>query len=221
MPLERHVCAAVKQRQLDLLTRFGWIRLKRWQMRDVHGSYSCPLDPAWPGPAPARQPIDHRASCRPGHPPSLPPGCFSSRRLRRGNDRSPQPSPPWPGPSAGLRKPARRSWPKKTNFKLLSLSTEWSRPGIGKNGRSCWPNSTARTVGILTTGKSLVSPTAKNRRYRLEERVGYGGVETAQDFGERLFLKGEAHLGFSWARHLKWVPAKYKEGNRKEPSRKN
>lgn len=76
-------------------------------------------------------------------------------------------------------------------------------------------------MGILTTGKSLVSPTAKNRRYRLEERVGYGGVEKAQDFGERLFLKGEAHLGFSRARHLKWVPAKYKEGNRKEPSRKN
>ena len=50
-------------------------------------------------------------------------------------------------------------------------------------------------LGVLTTGKSLVSKTAKNRRYKLEERVRYGGVETAQNFGERLFLKGEAHLG--------------------------
>ncbi len=57
-------------------------------------------------------------------------------------------------------------------------------------------------LGVLTTGKSLVSKTAKNRRYKLEERVRYGGVETAQNFGERLFLKGEAHLGLSRARHL-------------------
>jgi len=57
-------------------------------------------------------------------------------------------------------------------------------------------------LGVLTTGKSLVSQTAKNRRYRLEERIRYGGVETAQDFGERLFLKGEAYLGLSRAHHL-------------------
>ncbi len=57
-------------------------------------------------------------------------------------------------------------------------------------------------LGVLTTGKSLLSPTAKNRRYRLQERVCYAGVETAQDFGERPFLKAEAHLGLSRARHL-------------------
>jgi hypothetical protein len=57
-------------------------------------------------------------------------------------------------------------------------------------------------LGILTTGKQLVSPTAKHKRYRLLERVRYGGVEAAQDFGERLFLKGEARLGLSHARHV-------------------
>jgi hypothetical protein len=57
-------------------------------------------------------------------------------------------------------------------------------------------------LGILTTGKRLVSATAQHKRYRLLERVRYGGVDTAQDFGERLFLKGEACLGLSHARHV-------------------
>jgi len=34
------------------------------------------------------------------------------------------------------------------------------------------------------------------------ERVRYGGAEPAQDFGERLFLKGEAQLGLTRAKHL-------------------
>jgi hypothetical protein len=57
-------------------------------------------------------------------------------------------------------------------------------------------------LGVLTTGKELESLTAKNRRYRLQERVRYGGVEAAGDFGERLFLKGEANLALSRAQHL-------------------
>ena len=57
-------------------------------------------------------------------------------------------------------------------------------------------------LGILTTGKILESQTAKHRRYRLQERVRYGAVENAQNFGERLFLKGEALLGLSHAQHL-------------------
>jgi hypothetical protein len=34
----------VKRRPLDLLTRFGWTRLNRWQMRDPAGKDVCPLD---------------------------------------------------------------------------------------------------------------------------------------------------------------------------------
>jgi hypothetical protein len=33
-----------KQRPLHLLTRFGWTRLSRWQMRDQAGTFRCPLD---------------------------------------------------------------------------------------------------------------------------------------------------------------------------------
>lgn len=37
-----------KWRSLDLLTRFGYIRLTRWQMRDLQGRYHEPLDtPSW------------------------------------------------------------------------------------------------------------------------------------------------------------------------------
>ena len=57
-------------------------------------------------------------------------------------------------------------------------------------------------LGVLFSGKELESATAKHRRYRLKERVLYGGVEAAEAFGERLFLAGEGKLGISHARHL-------------------
>ena len=63
------------------------------------------------------------------------------------------------------------------------------------------PNFEVR-FGVLFSGKELESATAKHRRYRLKERVLYGGVEPAEAFGERLFLAGEAKLGISHAEHL-------------------
>ncbi|MGA9532792.1 MAG: hypothetical protein WBR18_08770, partial [Anaerolineales bacterium] len=33
-----------KRRGRHLLTRFGWIRLQRWQTSDPDNGYSCPLD---------------------------------------------------------------------------------------------------------------------------------------------------------------------------------
>lgn len=57
-------------------------------------------------------------------------------------------------------------------------------------------------LGVLASGKALESLTATHRRYRLQERVCYAGVEPAQAFGERLFLTGERHLGLSRAQHL-------------------
>jgi hypothetical protein len=41
---ERAELRRSKRRGLHLLTRFGWIRLKRWQMRDAQGRFFCPLD---------------------------------------------------------------------------------------------------------------------------------------------------------------------------------
>jgi hypothetical protein len=56
---------------------------------------------------------------------------------------------------------------------------------------------------LQQAGKELLINACKRIETQvLEERVCYGGVETAQVFGERLFLKSEAHLGLSRAHHL-------------------
>ena len=54
----------------------------------------------------------------------------------------------------------------------------------------------------MYSGKELESKTAKRKRYRLKEKVVYGGIETADDFGERLYIQGERKLSLSLARNL-------------------
>jgi hypothetical protein len=57
-------------------------------------------------------------------------------------------------------------------------------------------------LGIMYSGKELESKKAKRRRYRLKEKVIYGGIETADDFGERLYIQGEQKLSLSLAGNL-------------------
>ena len=57
-------------------------------------------------------------------------------------------------------------------------------------------------LGVMYSGKELESETAKYKRYRLAEKVLYGGVEEPEEFGEKLYLKGEEKLALSKARHL-------------------
>ena len=57
-------------------------------------------------------------------------------------------------------------------------------------------------LGIMYSGKELESKTARHKRYRLKEKVVYGGIETADDFGERLYIQGEEKLSLSLARNL-------------------
>jgi hypothetical protein len=60
-------------------------------------------------------------------------------------------------------------------------------------------------LGLMYTGKELESEGAKRRRYRLKEKVLYGGVEESQAFGEKLYLKGEESLSLGQARNLLFV----------------
>jgi len=60
-------------------------------------------------------------------------------------------------------------------------------------------------LGLMYTGKGLESKEAKHKRYRLKEKVLYGGVEEAQAFGEKLYLKGEQNLHLGGARHLLFI----------------
>ena len=57
-------------------------------------------------------------------------------------------------------------------------------------------------MGIMYSGKELDSKKAKHRRYRLKEKVIYGGMQGADDFGERLYIRGEEKLSLSLARNL-------------------
>lgn len=60
-------------------------------------------------------------------------------------------------------------------------------------------------LGLMYTGKELESKQAKRKRYRLKEKVLYGGVEEAEAFGEKLYLKGEGRLHLGGARHLLFI----------------
>lgn len=60
-------------------------------------------------------------------------------------------------------------------------------------------------LGLMYTGKELESKGAKRKRYRLREKVVYGGVEESQAFGEKLYLKGEQNLQLGRARNLLFV----------------
>jgi len=56
-------------------------------------------------------------------------------------------------------------------------------------------------LGVMYSGKELESQTAKYKRYRLKEKTLYGGIEEPDEFGEKLYLKGEEKLCLSKAKH--------------------
>jgi len=56
-------------------------------------------------------------------------------------------------------------------------------------------------LGVMYSGKELESDTAKYKRYRLKEKTLYGGIEDPDEFGEKLYLKGEEKLCLSKAKH--------------------
>lgn len=57
-------------------------------------------------------------------------------------------------------------------------------------------------LGVMYSGKELESETAKYKRYHLCEKTLYGGIEEPEEFGEKLYLKGEEKLALSKARNL-------------------
>lgn len=57
-------------------------------------------------------------------------------------------------------------------------------------------------LGVMYSGKELESDKAKHQRYRLQEKTLYGGIDEAEEFGEKLYLKGEERLSLSRARNM-------------------
>jgi len=214
-----------KRRGRHLLTRFGWMTLKRWQTWDPENGYTYPLDHAlglrrqdraspWilrqavalATRLPYRQAtyllgtfideeIDHRTLYR----------WIQTLGAQIVLEEDDQQQAVFRDGVIPERDPAEREiiLAEVDGTFLRSQREEGDKFEVRLPSRTGVPPVlAARTVGVLTTGKQLVSSTAKHKRYRLLERVRYGGVEAAQDFGERLFLKGEAHLGLSHARHV-------------------
>lgn len=199
-----------KRRGLHMLTRFGWIRLSRWQMRDAQGRFFYALDQAL-----GLQPRQHASPWITGQAVALAtriPYRQAAYLLGGFLDEE-------------IDHRSLYRWVQNAGAKIVEeedeLQTEVFEYGVVpardeqerelvlalvdgtmlRAQREEGDRFEAR-LGVLASGKALESLTAKHRRYQLQERVRYGGVETAQDFGERLFLKGEAHLGLSHAQHL-------------------
>lgn len=202
-----------KRRNLHLLTRFGWIRLERWQMRKREGGYCRPLDEqlgleprqtaspwilgqsiALATRLPYRQatfllegfveaPIDHRALYR----------WVQKEGAAIIEEEDDQQEAVFQHGEVPARDPTPRE--------LILAEVDGTMIRAQREDG----NRFEVRLGVFATGKELESITAKHRRYCLKERIRYGGVEAAGDFGERLFLKGEAHLGLSHAEHVLMV----------------
>lgn len=201
----------VKVRALDILTRFGWVRLGRCQVVDLRlGRYRCPLDEVL-----GLRPRQHAS------PWVLAQAVALASRI------------PYRQAThllAGLMETALDhrtvyAWVQQAGARVVAEENEQQEAVFGR-GEEAPRDSQVREIvvtevdgtflkgqreqapefevrlGVLYSGKELESSTAKRRRYRLRERVLYGGVEAAEAFGERLFLAGEARLGLSHARHL-------------------
>lgn len=199
-----------KRRKLHLLTRFGWIHLPRWHARKREGGYCRPLDELL-GLAPRQHAspwvIDKSIALATRLP------YRQATLLLRDFVKAP------------IDHRSLYRWVQKAGAVIVEEEDDLQE-AVFQHGEVPARDPTQRELilsevdgtflraqredgdrfevrlGVLTTGKELESLTAKNRRYRLKERIRYGGVETAADFGERLFLKGEAHLGLSHAQHL-------------------
>lgn len=200
-----------KRRPLDLLTRFGWVRLERWYVQErATGAYRYPLDGelglrprqhaspwvvalavALATRVPYRQatlllqgwletPVDHRTVYawvqQAGAQVVAEEEAQQEAVFEQGEV---------PPCAAGERE-------------LVVAEVDGTFVKAQKEGV---PDFEVR-LGLLYSGKGLESATAQHRRYRLLERVRYGGVEPAKDFGERLFLTGERHLALTQAQHL-------------------
>jgi len=57
-------------------------------------------------------------------------------------------------------------------------------------------------LGVMYSGKELESQTAQHKRYRLKEKVVYGGIEEPEEFGEKVYLRAEEKLSLSRAKNV-------------------
>lgn len=211
----------VKRRGLHFLSRFGWMKLVRWQVRDGEGRYCYPLNSllgleprqrvspwlvgqgiALATRIPYRQAadllgtfvdewIDHRTLYRWVE--------AAGEAIIEEEDELQDncPSIPWGAVFQEGRVLPEPGEPRE--LILAEVDATFLRAQREDSDRF------EVRLGILASGKEVESYTASYRRWRLLGRISYVGVEAAQDFGERLFLAGEEQLGLSNADHILMV----------------
>lgn len=199
-----------KRRSLHLLTRFGWIRLCRWQVRNANGNYHYPLDgvlellprqyasPWITAKAVAlatRIPYRQATHLLSGFVEEV----IDHRTLYHWVQQAGEPI---------VEEEEEQQEAVFVHGEIPDLDPQQREIVVAEVDGTFLKAQREETqefevrMRALAIGNTLESHTAKHRRYRLLERVCYGGVESAQDFGERLFLIGEKHLGLSHALHL-------------------
>ena len=207
---QNHKLRRCKKRKLHLITRFGWIRLSRIQVRDDQGRFFCPLDQVLllqprqhASPWVLQQSIRLATRLPYRQAATLLSDVLEEEIDHRSLYRWVQ--------KAGARLVAEEDALQQAVFEHGEVPPRGSEEcelilaevdGTFLRSQREEGQKFEVRLGLLATGKQLESRTAKHRRYRLLDRLRYAGVETAQDFGERFFLKGEAHLALSRSRHL-------------------
>jgi len=196
-----------KRRSIDLLTSFGWLKLDRWYVRDRQGRYRYLVESGG-GPEHATVAVVEQAVALATRLPYRQAALLLGRLLGEHVDHR-----------------SLYAWVKAEGQTLVdeeaALQEAVFTDGVVpprdeeerelvvavvdgtylKAQREGQPSFEVR-IGVAYSGRALVSETAKHRRYRLVERQLYGGVDSYHDFAERFYLKAEATLGLSRARHL-------------------
>jgi hypothetical protein len=197
----------VKRRGLQFLSRFGWMKLVRWQTRDQEGRYRYPLN--------TRLGLEPRQRVSPW---LVGQGIALATRIpyRQAADLLGTFMGEWIDHRTLYR------WVEDAGEAIIEEEDQLQK-AVFQEGRVLPEPGEQRELilaevdatflraqreesdrfevrlGILASGKEVQSYRARYRRYRLLGRISYVGVETAQDFGERLFLAGEEELGLSRA----------------------
>lgn len=204
---------ADKRRPLSLLTRFGWLRLERWYAQErVSGRYTYPLDR-----------ILQLGSRRHASPWVIEQAIALATRLpyRQATRLLCKVL----GEAGAVDHRTLYAWVQAEGQACIEAEDE-RQAAVFRDGEAPACDGEVRELvvaeadgtfikaqregvpafelrlGVLYSGRRLVSKTAKHRRYALQERVVYGGVETAEAFKERFYLAGEERLSLSLARHL-------------------
>ena len=182
-----------RQEPRYLLSRFGWVRLSRYRVKEADGHSHCPLDELLG--LEARQHASpwarERAMYFVTQLPYRPAAAVFSQEVGEKVDHRTL----WSlAQKEGQKLVAREEQEWKAVFEdgelpegdekereIVVAEVDGTYLGAQRQEQSHFEV----RLGVMFSGRQLESETAKHQRYRLVERVRYGGVEEAEEFGQK------------------------------------